>query len=314
VAGIVTPDEGRVVVGGQSYFDSSTALNVPIPQRRVGFVFQDYLLFPHLTAIQNVVYGMRSGSKKERNDRARDLLELLGIARVAERYPRALSGGEQQRVALARALASDPVILLLDEPLSAVDAATRSHLLQEMIEVQRKSAIPFLYVTHNPADAVQAGDWVLVLNQGRIVQEGVPLEVFNSPKTMALARAVGTENIFPGRVLHHNAGEGTSLVDLKGCQLVVRDAGLPAGAPVTIGVRSEDILVSREPIRQTSARNLLQGTIKTIMRDGEEMELVVACGTDFKVSVTKQAAAALGLAPDITVYLLIKASACHLLG
>jgi molybdate transport system ATP-binding protein len=183
VAGIIKPDEGRISAGGRIYFDSDAGADLSIQERRVGFVFQDYLLFPHLTAEQNVAYGVRSGlgerrmSKAEKRSRARELLSLLGIEYSASQYPRELSGGESQRVALARALASDPEMVLLDEPLSAVDASTRARLLVQIGATQRKTGIPFLYVTHNVAEAVEIGDYVVVLNEGRVVQQGSPREV-----------------------------------------------------------------------------------------------------------------------------------------
>jgi len=183
VAGIVTPDEGRISLDERLYFDSASGVNLPIQQRRVGFVFQDYVLFPHLTAEQNVAYGIRAGensggiSKAAKRERARELLALLGIEYAALQYPRELSGGESQRVALARALASDPAIVLLDEPLSAVDAKTRARLLVEIKAMQQRTGIPFLYVTHNVAEVVEIGDQVIVLNEGRVVQQGSPREV-----------------------------------------------------------------------------------------------------------------------------------------
>jgi molybdate transport system ATP-binding protein len=183
VAGIVRPDEGRISVDQRVYFDSASGADLTIQQRRVGFVFQDYLLFPHLTAEQNVAYGIRSGgternlSKDEKHRRACELLALLGIEYAAGQHPRELSGGESQRVALARALASDPEMVLLDEPLSAVDGLTRTRLLAEIGATQRRTGIPFLYVTHNVAEAIEIGDYVVVLNEGRVVQEGRPREV-----------------------------------------------------------------------------------------------------------------------------------------
>src|SRR5262247_3660399 len=182
VAGIVTPDEGRISLDERLYFDSASGINLPIQQRRVGFVFQDYVLFPHLTAEQNVAYGIRAGenggrSKAAKRERARELLSLLGIDYASRQYPREMSGGESQRVALARALASDPAIVLLDEPLSAVDAKTRARLLVEIKAMQQRTGIPFLYVTHNVAEVVEIGDQVIVLSEGRVVQQGSPREV-----------------------------------------------------------------------------------------------------------------------------------------
>jgi molybdate transport system ATP-binding protein len=313
IAGIAVPDEGRIELGERVYFDSETGTNVPIQRRKIGFVFQDYLLFPHLTAAQNVAYGIGSASPKGRRDRAIELLDLLGIAYTSDRRPLQLSGGEQQRVALARALGSDPAILLLDEPLSALDAATRLRLLGEIVELQRKSRIPFLYVTHSPADAVRLGDFALILNAGRIVQEGKPAEVFNAPRDPEVSRAVGSENILAGRIQEHNERAGVSVIDLAGCKLVIPYSPLPKNAPVTIGIRSDDIIVSRERIGQTSARNLFEGTIKQVVKDGPEVDLLTACGVNLKVRVTAQACESLDLKPGAKVFLLIKASSCHLL-
>ena len=313
IAGIVAPDEGRIELGEHVYFDSERGTNVPIQGRRIGFVFQDYLLFPHLTAVQNVAYAIRSATRKGRRDRAIELLDMLGIAYASDRHPHQLSGGEQQRVALARALGSDPAILLLDEPLSALDAATRLRLLGEIVDLQRKSKIPFLYVTHSPADAVRAGDSALILNAGRIVQEGKPTEVFNAPRNSAASQAVGSENILAGRVQAHHEREGTSVIDLAGCNLVVPFNALPKNTPVTVGIRSDDIIISRERIGQTSARNLFEGTIKHAVRDGPAVDLLVSCGVDLKVRVTAQAFDALDLKPGVKAFVLFKASSCHLL-
>ena len=171
IAGIVTPDEGRIALGEHVYFDSATRTNVRIRRRRVGYVFQDYALFPHMTAEQNVAYGALAATRHERRERARELLQLFGIEHARGRRPHEMSGGEQQRTALARALASDPAVVLLDEPLSAVDVATRLRLLDEIEAAQRASAVPFIYVTHNHAEVERIGHHTIVLGEGRIVEE-----------------------------------------------------------------------------------------------------------------------------------------------
>ena len=235
IAGIVVPDAGKVELDGIVYFDSATGTNVPIRKRRVGFVFQDYLLFPHLTAMQNVAYPVRLRTSKARRDRAMELLELLGIAYAAHRRPHQLSGGEQQRITFARALASAPAILLLDEPMSALDSSTRIRLLDEVVQLQRKSRIPFMYVTHNPADAVRIGDSALIVNAGHVVQEGTPAMVFNAPRDSEVSRAVGSDNILAGRIKDHNQHEGVTVVDLGGCQMVVPFNALPKASAVSVG-------------------------------------------------------------------------------
>ena len=153
IAGILTPDEGSIEIGSKTYFDSNRNIDLSIQERRIGFVFQDYALFPHFNAEQNVAYGLKAANKKTRSGKAVELLSLFRIEHIRYRLPREMSGGEQQRVALARALASDPAIVLLDEPLSAVDVETRSKLLDEIDSVQRQTRIPFIYVTHNQSEA-----------------------------------------------------------------------------------------------------------------------------------------------------------------
>jgi molybdate transport system ATP-binding protein len=188
VAGIVTPDEGRISLDERIYFDSDSGIDLPIQQRRIGFVFQDYVLFPHLTAEQNVAYGIRAGgagsrrNKAAKRERARELLSLLGIEYAARQYPRELSGGESQRVALARALASDPAIVLLDEPLSAVDAKTRARLLLEISATQQETGIPFLYVTHSVIEALKIGDHAVVLEDGKVLRQGSPQEMLRDQR------------------------------------------------------------------------------------------------------------------------------------
>lgn len=165
IAGIATPDEGFINLDSQVFFDSSRKINLPIQERNVGFVFQDYALFPHLTAAKNIAYGIKD--KNLKNEKAREMLALFHIEHIAERTPNEMSGGEQQRVALARALASNPKIVLLDEPLSAVDFETRTKLLDEIEEAQKQTKIPFLYVTHNEAEAERLETNRIVIQAGK---------------------------------------------------------------------------------------------------------------------------------------------------
>ena len=156
------------------FFDSANKVNLPIQKRRVGFVFQDYALFPHLTAAQNVAYGAKIEGKKLKLEKARELLSLFHIEHLKNRVPAEMSGGEQQRTALARALASEPRVVLLDEPLSAVDVATRARLLDEIKSAQTRAKIPFIYVTHNEAEASRLGKQRITLQNGKIIEDKIP--------------------------------------------------------------------------------------------------------------------------------------------
>jgi molybdate transport system ATP-binding protein len=313
IAGITTPDEGRITLNGRVYFDSGTGINMPMQHRRIGYVFQHHVLFPHLTAEQNVLYAAGSNSREAAHERVRKLFALMEIENTAARYPHELSGGEQQRVALARALATDPLLMLLDEPLSAVDVSTRSRLLEEVSSIQRRSRVPFLYVTHNQSEAARLGNAMLVIDEGRVLQEGAPLEVFNAPRTAPVARIVGTENVFIGQIVCHSLEDGTTALNMGSCKVDIPYSGLPVGSQVTVGLRSEDILISREHLTQTSARNVLQGRIVNIIKDVDKAELVVDCGVDFKVSITPATVRMLNLEVGNNIYLLIKARALHVL-
>ncbi len=179
IAGIIKPDQGSIKVGDCTFFDSGAGINISIQERRVGYVFQDYALFPHLTAGQNVSYGIKNQAAGFRRERARTMLALFKVEHVIHRYPQNMSGGEQQRIALARALASDPSVVLLDEPLSAVDVETRSGLLDEIAVAQARVGIPFIYVTHNTSEAIRLGAQVVVVDQGNVKATGRPSDIFN---------------------------------------------------------------------------------------------------------------------------------------
>lgn len=168
IAGILTPDEGIIQTDTIVFFDSEKNINFSIQQRRVGYVFQDYALFPHLTAEQNIAYGVKAGQKRHRISKAQEMLALFHIEHAKARLPREMSGGEQQRVALARALASDPLLVLLDEPLSAVGVELRNKLLDEIENAQQQINIPFIYVTHNEAEAERLGKYRLIIQNGKV--------------------------------------------------------------------------------------------------------------------------------------------------
>ena len=193
IAGLVTPREGHVKAGGEVWFDGATGVSLRPEARRVGFVFQDYALFPHVTVLGNVMMAMGHVDAAERQSRGTAILERVGIAGLAERRPQELSGGERQRVAIARAVARDPDVLLLDEPFSAVDRPTRQTLKAEVRSLARSVKIPVVLVTHDIDEAAALASRIVVIDRGRTITEGTPQEIMANPPTRRVAEILGLE-------------------------------------------------------------------------------------------------------------------------
>jgi molybdate transport system ATP-binding protein len=316
IAGIVRPDAGSIAVGDSVLFDSERRVNLPVRKRRIGYVFQDLALFPHLTALGNTEFGI-AGSRSDRKHRALSLMEALKIEHTADRRPAHISGGEAQRVALARALAVHPSLLLLDEPLSAIDEATKLGIIADLKELNRDLRLPVLYVTHSRDEAVSMGERILIMERGRITAAGEPLEVFDAPLSTSVARLTGVENIFEGRIKAENLESGTASVvidDLNGsCKIDIPSSDRRSGEAVTIAVRSGDILLATSELHNTSARNILPGKIRSIEDTGYRVQVSVISGVKWVVSVTREAATELGLAQDKNVWIAFKTYSCHIL-
>jgi putative spermidine/putrescine transport system ATP-binding protein len=235
VAGFDRPDAGRIVVDGKDI------TNVGPNKRDMGMVFQAYSLFPNMTARQNVEYGLkiRGKEKTDRRKRVQDLLELVGLGHAAERYPHQLSGGMQQRVALARALAIEPRVLLLDEPLSALDAKVRVQLREEIRRIQLELGITTLYVTHDQEEALSVSDHVAVMYGGRIEQMGSPAEMYSTPATPFVAEFIGTMNRLEGTVVDGGVQHGSTTLRIDEAQNRTR------GERVLVLVRPETVEVER---------------------------------------------------------------------
>ncbi len=308
ILGAVRPVRGRIALGGRTLYDAASGESLPVEQRRVGIVFQDALLFPHLDALGNVAFAAAAAGGRAA---ATGWLERVGASALAGRRPAELSGGERQRVALARALAARPQALLLDEPFSALDASSRETLGDVLVGMQRETGVPFVHVTHDLAEAVRLGTSMVVLDGGRVAQTGAPAAVVAAPVSAAAARAMGTENVFRAVAGSYDPSAGCTRVDLGGTVVETGRLEVPAGSGVTLGLRAEDVLVALEPVRGTSARNVLAGTVTSMTPRGSAIELRVETPVSFRVVVTPGAARDLGLEPGIRVHLLIKANAFH---
>lgn len=319
LAGIDWPDAGRIELAERVLFDSNSRINLPPQQRRVGYVFQHLALFPHLTAAQNVMYGLAHLPQATRQHHARMLLEeTFGIPHLAARRADKLSGGEKQRVALARALAPEPDFLLLDEPLSALDLATKSRILDELLSWVKNHPIPILYVTHDREEIFSAARHILILENGRIIAEGAPDTTLLNPRTLQIARSAVFENIFRARVVSQDESSGTMSCDIGGAVLDCPLPQPPPGPEVNIAIRAGDILLAIEEPRGISARNILFGTIARLSRREHSVAVEVRLGANDRnviltSHVTPRAVASLALAEGKPVWAILKTHSCHVL-
>ena len=315
IAGLVKPAEGRIAVGERVLFDSARDVNVPTHARRAGYLFQTLALFPHLSALRNVAYGLAAIPRHERHQRVAALLESFHLGHLADKRPHEISGGERQRVALARALVTDPDFLLLDEPLSGLDASTKSRILDDLRAWNRQHQIPVVYVTHDREEVTALGERVVVLEKGSVIAKGQPLDVLHAPVSETVAQLAGFENIFDVTVTSVHAAQGSMTCQVAQSKVSVETplSRGQEGDRFRLGIRAGDILVATEHPRNISARNILQGIVTSIEPGSRFVTLRVNCGAPFEVHLTRGAVESLGLRPEVSVWLLIKTHSCHLL-
>jgi molybdate transport system ATP-binding protein len=319
LAGLSTPDSGRVAIGQRILYDYSSGTNVPVAQRRVGYVFQNLALFPHLTVEKNIEYGLMHLSRTKRSQRATAILSAFRIADLAVQSTREISGGESQRVALARTLVTDPEVLFLDEPLAALDGPTKSKIIDDLREWNRTHGVPILYVTHSREEVFALGERVLVLEAGRIVRQGTPHDVMSAPLQETVAQLAGFENIFDAVVEVVNPERGTMT-----CRLVASGNVRPilletplvrggVGSPVRVGIRAGDILLATSAPVGLSARNVIPGRVVSLEQRDVIITARVNCGVEMDVHLTLAARDSLQIAPAREVWLVIKTHSCHLM-
>jgi putative spermidine/putrescine transport system ATP-binding protein len=232
IAGLVTPDSGIIEVGGRLFYDGKR--EVPAEERDLGMVFQDYALWPHMTVAQNIAFGLRLRRKPSQaiKQRVQELLELVNLPGLGDRYPYQLSGGQQQRVAVARALATEPRVLLLDEPLSSLDTALRETVSAELVQLFKRLKITAINVTHDQNEAMTMSDRILVLRDGQVQQIGAPAELYMHPANAFVASFMGPANIFSGELIHATVDEGRAMIRLRATS---------AGDRVASGIVHEEI-------------------------------------------------------------------------
>ncbi len=316
IAGFRKPDRGQIALGNRVLYSSEQGLNIPVRQRRIGYLSQQPALFPHVSVRQNVEYGLLDLPRLERDARVDSILERFQISALAASRPAAISGGEQQRVALARALVREPELLLLDEPLSALDLPLKSLLLEMLFEWQRERAIPLLYVTHEQSEAYSLSRRVLLMEKGSIVSDGEPHQVFSAPVNRERAALSGFENLFDGVVEETSPALGTMTCRVAGTGLLIESplANKAHGESIRLALRAGDILVATERPTAISARNVINGHIEAMEDRAGMIELRVICeGTAFCVHITRGALQSLALQTGQAVWLIIKTHSIQLL-
>ena len=313
ISGLLRPDAGVIKFDGECFFDAARGFSLPVQLRRTAYVFQSLALFPHLSVEENVAYGLAASLSPERQERVGRILPAFHIEALRRRKPSELSGGEKQRVALARSLVTQPQLLLLDEPLTGLDAALRQGILQDLRAWNAANRIPILYVTHNREEVDAIGERVVALVNGRVQESGAPRAVLDAPRSIALAQAAGFENILNAHVVEERPADGVMRVALASgnCDLEIPLGTAPPGAAIQVAIRAGDILLATEAPRALSARNVLPGTLETLEPRASLVVAQVNAGAHFIVHLTPGAVRSLQLAPGMRVWLVLKTHSCH---
>ena len=314
IAGLARPDRGTIAVGGEAWFDAGRRIDLAPQRRSIGYLPQGFALFPHLDVRANIGYGIGAGSRPERAARVDRLVTLLRLDGLERRRPAELSGGQLQRVALGRALARQPRLLLLDEPLGALDAPTRETLRGELRQMLAAGGVPAIVVTHDRTEALALGDEVAIMADGAMRQAGPVVDVFDHPVDETVARIVGVETVAEATVV----GSSDGLLSLAVGRAEVHAIGEQAvGSGVMVSIRAEDVTILVEGSAgqgSVSARNLLPGTVTGLEPAGALVRVRLDCGFPLVAAITRPAVAELGIAPGARVTAMIKAPAVHVIG
>jgi molybdopterin-binding protein len=296
------------IKSGEIWLRGKEVTSVEPEKRKISIVYQDHVLFPHLSVRDNIIFGLRVHRTRadEVASRLDWVAELLGISHLLHRRPDTLSGGEKQKVALGRAIVTQPELLLVDEPLSALDPETRESVQQELRQLHRALGITMLHVTHDFEEAIALGNRIAVIGEGRLMQVGAPEEIFRHPNSEFVARFAMTRNIFVGKAERKPSGDTIFKVDGTEFIIATDVDGLHHAS-----IRPEDILISSEPIR-SSARNCFPGTITNVVDKGSTLYVTVSIPPELSCLVTRHSFEEMELHEGKEVYLTFKASSIHL--
>jgi molybdate transport system ATP-binding protein len=307
VAGLLTPDRGRIVLSGRCLLDTSAGIAIPPRRRRIGYVFQDARLFPHLTVAANLRFGWRRSATRRDGD-FDHVVALLGLADLLTRKPRGLSGGETGRVALGRALLSNPDLLICDEPLASLDQARKDDILPWFEKLRDEARLPILYITHSLDEVARLADQVVVLQRGRVAAAGRAFDLLPDLEWRKITGGEPAGAVFPAVIGTHDAADGLTALIFDGGTLLVPALSRPAGTGLRVRLRAEDVLLARDVPRAISANNVLSTTVRAVETvDGAHADVQLACGGVKIVSrITRASLLRLAIRPGETLYAIIK--------
>ncbi|MFO1209283.1 MAG: molybdenum ABC transporter ATP-binding protein [Amaricoccus sp.] len=309
IAGLLTPDFGRIAVDGALLLDTAAGVDVPAHRRRVGYVFQEPRLFPHLSVRHNLVFGRWFARDRASPAEVARIVGLLGIGHLLARRPAGLSGGEKQRVAIGRALLAGPRILLMDEPLAALDAARKDEILPYIERLRDEVRIPILYVSHSVAEVARLATTVVALAAGRVVRSGPAAAALSDPAVFPAAERDEAGVILTARLAGHDPDDGLSELVLDGGRLVVPRVEAPPGARLRVRIRARDVMVALARPGAISALNVLPVRFEAVLRDDgamAEVALRLAEGERLIARITRRSLRSLGLLPGTPCFALIK--------
>ncbi len=311
VAGLLQPRAGHIRINGETLVDTSRGVDVPVHKRRIGYVFQDARLFPHLTVQQNLRFGGWFSSSRVSPGAFGDVVDLLGISGLMDRRPGHLSGGEKQRVAIGRALLSQPKLLLMDEPLAALDEARKAEILPYIERLRDELAIPILYVSHSVGEVARIATTIVALSEGRVHRCGPAGALLADPASFPILGRQEAGSILTARVVAHDPDDGLTELAFGGTRLFAPLVDAPPGTTLRIRVRARDIILALRPPEDTSALNILPITVRAVgARDGPIVDVAVRCGdADLLARITKRSLNRLGLREGAAGYAILKSVA-----
>jgi molybdate transport system ATP-binding protein len=309
IAGLVRPDRGRIEVNGECLFDSARGIDVPVERRRVGYVFQEGRLFPHLTVRDNLNYGYTLADSGRRYVEFKQVVDLLGLAHMLDRRPAYLSGGEKQRVAIGRALLASPLVLLMDEPLAALDNLRKGEILRYIECLHAEIKVPIIYVTHSVEEIIRLAEVVVLMAAGKVVATGKPSEVMGRTELRAHAAIFEGGTVIEARVAAHDLPYDLTTLEFSGGTLTVPGVDALPGEPIRLRVRARDVSIALTRPHDVSLLNILKGRVVTLAAGaGSNCDLRIDVGgVHLAARITRLSADRLKLVAGTEVYALIKA-------